>query len=91
MRFKDGRELAADLVVMAVGIRPNIELAKKAGLHCERGIVVDDTMHTSDRRIYAVGECVEHRGQCLRPGRADLLEQAKVCANHLADEAACHL
>ena len=44
MRFKDGTELAADIVVMAVGIRPNFELAKKAGLYCERGIVVSDTM-----------------------------------------------
>ena len=47
--------IPADLVVMAVGIRPNVALAKGAGLHCERGIVVDDTMQTYDPRIYAVG------------------------------------
>jgi len=62
IRFKDGSEIAADIVVMAVGIRPNIELAKKAGIHCERGIVVDDTMMTFDPRVYAVGECGQHRG-----------------------------
>ena len=56
VRFKDGLEIYADLVVMAVGIRPNIELAKKAGLHCERGVVVNDTLQTYDPRIYAVGE-----------------------------------
>src|SRR3954465_396231 len=83
VRFKDGTELAADIVVMAVGIRPNIELAKKAGLHCERGIVVSDTMQTYDGRIYAVGECVQHRRQVYGLV-APLFEQAKVCANHLA-------
>jgi len=79
----DGRELTADLVVMAVGIRPNIELAKKARLHCERGVVVNDTMQTYDPRVYAVGECVQHRGQTYGLV-APLFEQAKVCANHLA-------
>ncbi len=83
VRFKDGREIPADLVVMAVGIRPNIELAKSAGIHCERGIIVSDTMQTFDPRIYAVGECVQHRGQ-LYGLVAPLFEQAKVCANHLA-------
>ena len=83
VRFGDGSELAADLVVMAVGIRPNFELAKKAGLHCERGIVVSDTMQTYDGRIYAVGECVQHRRQVYGLV-APLFEQAKVCANHLA-------
>jgi nitrite reductase (NADH) large subunit len=62
VRFKDGTELAADLVVMAVGIRPNTELAESAGLYCKRGIVVNDTMQTYDPKIYAVGECVAHRG-----------------------------
>ncbi len=83
VRFKDGIELPADLVVMAVGIRPNLALAKKAGLHCERGIVVNDTMQTYDPRIYAVGECVQHRGQTYGLV-APLWEQARVCANHLA-------
>jgi nitrite reductase (NADH) large subunit len=84
IRFKDGQEIPADLVVMAVGIRPNIELAKKAGLYCERGIVVNDTLQTYDPRIYAVGECVQHRRQ-LYGLVAPLFEQAKVCANHLAN------
>jgi nitrite reductase (NADH) large subunit len=83
VRFKDGSEITADLVVMAVGIRPNFDLAKSAGLHCERGVVVNDTMQTYDPSIYAVGECVQHRGQTYGLV-APLFEQAKVCANHLA-------
>ena len=83
IRFKDGSEAAADLVVMAVGIRPNTELAESAGLHCNRGIVVNDTMQTFDPRIYSIGECAAHRG--IAYGLvAPLFEQAKVCANHLA-------
>ena len=84
VRFKDGTEIAADLVVMAVGIRPNIELAVQCGLHSERGIVVNDTMQTFDPRIYAVGECVQHRGVTYGLV-APLFEQARVCANHLAE------
>lgn len=83
VKFTDGLELDADLVVMAVGIRPNFELAKKAGIHCERGIVVNDTMQTFDPVVYAVGECVQHRNQCYGLV-APLFEQAKVAANHLA-------
>jgi nitrite reductase (NADH) large subunit len=83
VRFKDGLEVSADLVVMAVGIRPNKALAEKVGIHCDRGIVVNDTMQTYDPRIYAVGECVQHRGVAYGLV-APLFEQAKVCANHLA-------
>jgi len=84
LRFKDGLEIPADLVVMAAGIRPNTALAESARLHCNRGIVVNDTMQTYDPRIYAVGECVAHRG--IAYGLvAPLFEQAKVCANHLAN------
>jgi nitrite reductase (NADH) large subunit len=83
VRFKDGREIPADLVVMSVGIKPNIELAKSCGIYCERGIVVNDTLQTYDPRIYAVGECVQHRGQVFGLV-APLFEQARVCANHLA-------
>ena len=83
VRFADGSETPADLVVMAVGIRPNIALAQQAGLYCERGILVSDTMQTYDPRVYAVGECVQHRGTCYGLV-APLFEQAKVCANHLA-------
>jgi len=83
VRFKDGSEIEADLVVMAVGIRPNMELAQKIGLYCERGVIVNDTMQTFDPRIYAVGECVQHRGTSYGLV-APLFEQAKVCANHLA-------
>ncbi len=84
VKFKDGEEIPADLVVMAVGIRPNYALAESAGIHCDRGIVVNDTMQTYDPRIYAVGECVSHRG--ISYGLvAPLFEMAKVCATHLAN------
>jgi nitrite reductase (NADH) large subunit len=84
VRFKDGREIPADLVVMATGIRPNTLLAESTGLHCQRGIVVNDTLQTvTDPRIYAVGECAAHRG--IAYGLvAPLFEQGKVCATHLA-------
>jgi nitrite reductase (NADH) large subunit len=84
LRFKDGSEVEADLLVMAVGIRPNFELAKSSGIHCERGIVVNDTMQTFDPRIYAVGECVAHRGTTYGLV-APLFEMAKVCATHLGN------
>ncbi|MBB6124587.1 nitrite reductase large subunit NirB [Sphingobium subterraneum] len=63
VRLKDGREIPASIVVMAVGIRPNTRLAKEAGLAVGRGIHVDDHMVTSDPSILSVGECVEHDGQ----------------------------
>jgi len=85
VRLADGRELPADLVVMAVGIRPHAALAKEAGLEVRRGIVVDDFMRTSDPAIYAVGECVEHRGNCYGLV-APLYEMAKVLAATLAGE-----
>ena len=83
--FKDGTEVPADLVVMAAGIRPSTALAESAGLHCQRGIAVTDTLQTvTDARIYAVGECAAHRG--IAYGLvAPLFEQAKVCATHLAE------
>jgi len=84
VKFKDGTEVPADLVVMAAGIRPNTELAEKIGIHCNRGIVVTDTMQTvTDPRVYSVGECAAHRG--IAYGLvAPLFEQGKVCASHLA-------
>lgn len=84
VRLADGSQIPAELVVMAVGIRPNDTLAREAGLHCDRGVVVDDTMMTFDPRIYAVGECVSHRGVAYGLV-APLFEQAKVGANHLAE------
>ncbi|AMC35778.1 nitrite reductase large subunit NirB [Janthinobacterium sp. B9-8] len=83
VRFKDGSELATDLVVMAVGIRPNTKLAEAAGLFCKNGIVVSDALQSYDPRIYAVGECVNHRGVAYGLV-APLFEMAKVAANHLA-------
>ena len=85
VEFKDGSHVLADLVVMAVGIRPNTQLAESMGLHVSRGIVVSDTLQTvTDPRIYAVGECAAHRG--IAYGLvAPLFEQGKVLANHLAE------
>ncbi len=84
VKFKDGTEARADLVVMAAGVRPNTELAERIGIHCNRGIVVNDTLQTvTDPRVYAVGECASHRG--IAYGLvAPLFEQGKVCANQLA-------
>jgi nitrite reductase (NADH) large subunit len=85
VRLEDGRTLPADLVVMAVGIRPHTALAKEAGLKVNRGIVVDDCLRTSDKNIFAIGECVEHRGQCYGLV-APLYEMAKTLAAVLAGE-----
>ncbi|HEY6452574.1 MAG TPA: nitrite reductase small subunit NirD [Steroidobacteraceae bacterium] len=84
VELADGTQIAADLVVMAVGVRPNIELAQSMGLRCERGVLVDDTMLTYDPSIYAVGECVQHRDSTFGLV-APLYEQAWVCARHLAE------
>jgi nitrite reductase (NADH) large subunit len=78
----DGTELPCDLLVMAVGIRPNVALASEAGLAVGRGIHVDDHMVTSDANILAVGECVEHDGAIFGLV-APLYEQAKVAAQTL--------
>jgi nitrite reductase (NADH) large subunit len=81
--LSDGRVLSADLVVVAVGISPNVSLAQDAGLNVGRGIVVDDTLQTSRAGIYAIGECAEHRGVCyglVEPA----YEQAKALASHFA-------
>lgn len=83
VQFKNGDIIPADLVVMAAGIRPATELAELAGLPCNRGILVNDTLQTYDPRIYAIGECASHRGTAYGMV-APLFEQAKVCANHLA-------
>ncbi len=85
VQFKDGSQIPAELVVMAVGIRPNTELAESMRLHVSKGIVVTDTLQTvTDARIYSVGECAAHRGVAYGLV-APLFEQAKVAANHLAE------
>ncbi|MFL4993707.1 MAG: nitrite reductase large subunit NirB [Microvirga sp.] len=90
VRLDDGTELPADIVVMAVGIRPNTGLAKESGLETNRGVLVGDDMRTSDPDIFSVGECVEHRGLCYGLV-APLYEMAKVVAAQLAgDEAAAY-
>jgi nitrite reductase (NADH) large subunit len=85
----DGRVLPADIVVVAVGVRPNAELAASAGLRVNRGIVVDDRLQTSVPGIHAIGECAEHRGQCyglVEPA----YDQARVLARRLAGEEAVY-
>ncbi|CAM4489336.1 nitrite reductase (NADH) large subunit [Paenibacillus endophyticus] len=82
LAFTDGTEVDGDLVVMAVGIRPNVELARAAGIEVNRGIVINDFMQTSVPDIYAVGECAEHRG--ISYGLvAPLYEQGAVMIKHL--------
>ena len=84
LEFDDGSTLAADMVVMSVGIIPEDTLANSAGLQCDRGIVVTDTMMTSDPAIYSVGECIKHRGMSYGLV-APLFEQARVCAEQVCE------
>jgi nitrite reductase (NADH) large subunit len=90
--FSDGSSLDSDVVVISAGIKPNVELGVRAGLTVERGIVVDNQMRTDDPKIFALGECVQHRGMVYGLV-APLWEQAKVLADHLTGidpEAAYH-
>jgi nitrite reductase (NADH) large subunit len=83
VELKDGRTIDADAVIIAAGIRPNVALAKNAGIPVNRGIVVDDRMQTGISGIFALGECAEHRGICyglVEPA----YEQARILAQHLA-------
>jgi len=84
IELEDGTRIKADIVVMAAGIRPATGLAKVAGLECERGIMVDDHMVTSDPDILAVGECVQHRGLCYGLV-APLWEMCRALADHITD------
>ncbi len=86
LALKDGRELPADLLVMAVGIRPNTALARAAGLAVGRGVLVDDTMATSDPHVFAIGECIEHRGEVFGLV-APIWDMAKICADHVTGTA----
>jgi nitrite reductase (NADH) large subunit len=85
VELKDGHVLAADMVVVAVGIRPNVDLGRTAGLDIDRGILVDDQLSTSSASIHAIGECAEHRGICyglVEPA----YEQARALAKRLAGD-----
>ncbi|MCM3698336.1 nitrite reductase large subunit NirB [Paenibacillus macerans] len=83
LRFADGTELEAEFVVMAVGIKPNVAVAKASGLEVNRGIVVNDYLQTSLEGVYSVGECTEHRGTCYGLV-APLFEQGMVLAKHIS-------
>ncbi|MCK1701990.1 NAD(P)/FAD-dependent oxidoreductase [Bradyrhizobium sp. 146] len=89
VELADGSRIEADAVIFAAGIRPNIALAKDAGIAVNRGIVVNDEMQTASPDIYALGECAEHRGTCyglVEPA----YEQARVLARHLAGRPASY-
>jgi nitrite reductase (NADH) large subunit len=86
LRLADGEELPADLVVMAAGVRPNVTLARSCGLAVGRGVKVDDRMRTSEPDVYAVGECVEHRGEVFGLV-APIWDMAKVCADAITGAA----
>src|SRR5450631_4046034 len=89
IELTDGRRIDADAVIFAAGIRPNIALAKEAGIPVGRGIVVDDCLQTGAPDIFAIGECAEHRGICyglVEPA----YEQARVLARHLAGGVAAY-
>jgi nitrite reductase [NAD(P)H] large subunit len=89
VELTDGRRIDADAVIFAAGIRPNIVLAKDAGIPVNRGIVVDDHLQTTAPGIFALGECAEHRGICyglVEPA----YEQAHVLGRHLAGKAAAY-
>lgn len=89
VELQDGTIIPADLVVIAIGVRPNIDLAKAAGLAVSRGIVVDDGMASDDADIFAIGECAEHRGSVyglVEPA----YEQARVLATKLAGKPAAY-
>src|SRR5437588_9940114 len=83
VNLKDGRTVEADAVVVAIGIKPNADLAREAGIAVNRGIVVDDTLETNVAGIHAIGECAEHRGICyglVEPTH----DQARVLAQRLS-------
>ena len=89
LELADGRRIEAEAVIFAAGIRPNVALAKDAGIPVNRGVVVDDVMQTGAPDIFALGECAEHRGICyglVEPA----YEQARVLAKHLAGRAASY-
>ena len=89
VELADGKRIDADAVIFAAGIRPNVALAKEAGLAVNRGVVVDDVMQTSAEGIFALGECAEHRGICyglVEPA----YEQGRVLARHLAGRDAAY-
>ena len=85
LRLGDGSVLTADLLVMAVGIRPNVALARAAGLQIGRGVMVDDQMRTSDSAVFAIGECAEHRGVAYGLV-APIFEMCRTLADVLTDD-----
>ncbi|WP_298244065.1 FAD-dependent oxidoreductase [uncultured Bradyrhizobium sp.] len=89
VELADGSRIEADAVIFAAGIKPNVALAKEAGIAVNRGVVVNDVMQTSSSDIFALGECAEHRGTCyglVEPA----YEQARALARHLAGRPAAY-
>ena len=85
LSFSDNTMVPADVVVVSIGIKPNAALARDSGIYCNKGVVVSDTMQTYDPAVYALGECVEFRGETFGLV-APIFEQARVMANHLAGD-----
>ncbi|HWX83156.1 MAG TPA: FAD-dependent oxidoreductase [Xanthobacteraceae bacterium] len=89
VELSEGRRIAANAVIFAAGIRPNVVLAREAGIAVNRGIIVDDRLQTGASDIFALGECAEHRGICyglVEPA----YEQARILAQHLAGRTAAY-
>ena len=89
VRLRSGRFISCDTLILSVGIRPNIELARESGIAVGRGIKVDDAMRTNGRNIYAIGECIEHQGRVyglVAPG----LEQAAVAVHNILGKRASY-
>jgi NAD(P)H-nitrite reductase large subunit len=89
VRLADGREVLGDLVVLACGVRPQVDLAREAGVAVERGVVVDDELRTDDPRVFALGECAQHRGSVYGLV-APAWEQAAVLAEVLVGGTAAY-
>lgn len=83
VRLRDGSEIACGVVVVAAGIRPNVDLAVLGGLPVERGLVVDDAMRVQDEDdVYALGECAQHRSE-VSSSLAAVWQQAGILAGHI--------
>lgn len=82
VRFSDGEEIETDMVIIATGVVPNVDLAKNSGIKVDRGVLVNDFLETSEQDVYAIGDCIQHRGKTYGL-LAPIMEQVKVCAKNL--------
>ncbi len=82
VRFSDGEEIKTDMVIIATGVVPNVELAKNSGIRVDRGVLVNDFLETSEQDVYAIGDCIQHRGKTYGL-LAYIMDQVKICAKNL--------